>query len=108
MFYNFLRGALSRLIAKDSKTNQGSIGDKEMKKYVCKKTLHSFLLMLMLGLSGCALGSAVQPWEKETLARPEMTFEGDKLDKAYTEHIYSSKEAASGGSGVGGGGCGCN
>ncbi len=50
----------------------------------------------------------MQPWEKQTLARPEMTFEGDKLDTAYTEHIYSSKEAASGGSGVGGGGCGCN
>ena len=50
----------------------------------------------------------MQPWEKQTLARPEMTFEGDKLDNAYTEHIYSSKEAASGGAGVGGGGCGCN
>ena len=64
--------------------------------------------MSMLGLSGCALGTAVQPWEKETLARPEMTFEGDKLDNAFTEHIYSSKEGASGGAGVGGGGCGCN
>jgi hypothetical protein len=50
----------------------------------------------------------VQPWEKGTLAKPEMTFEGDPLDNAFTEHIYSSKEGASGGSGVGGGGCGCN
>jgi len=79
-----------------------------MNKKVMQKPLYALLIMIMLGLSGCALGTAVQPWEKETLARPEMTFEGDKLDKAYTEHIYSSREAASGGAGVGGGGCGCN
>jgi hypothetical protein len=62
-------------------------------------------LMSMLSLSAC---SSVQPWEKQNLAKPEMTFEGDRLDTSYTEHIYSSKEGASGGSGVGGGGCGCN
>jgi hypothetical protein len=59
----------------------------------------------MAALSGCA---TVQPWEKQNLAKPEMTFEGDRLDTGYTEHIYSSKEASSGGAGVGGGGCGCN
>jgi len=79
-----------------------------MKKNVLQKPVHALLLMIMLALSGCAIGTAVQPWEKETLARPEMTFEGDKLDTGYTEHIYSSKEAASGGAGVSGGGCGCN
>ena len=79
-----------------------------MKKNLFQTPVYALLLMIMLGLSGCALGTAVQPWEKETLARPEMTFEGDPLDTKYTEHIYSSKEAASGGAGVGGGGCGCN
>ncbi|NTV68205.1 MAG: DUF4266 domain-containing protein [Chlorobaculum sp.] len=59
----------------------------------------------LAALSGCA---TVQPWEKQNLAKPEMTFEGDRLDTGYTEHIYSSKEASSGGAGVGGGGCGCN
>jgi len=58
--------------------------------------------------SGCALVQPVQPWEKGVLARPEMTFELDRLDTEYVEHTYSSKEAASGGAGVGGGGCGCN
>ena len=62
-------------------------------------------LIGLTNLSGCA---TVQPWEKQNLAKPEMTFEGDKLETGYTEHIYSSKEAASGGAGVGGGGCGCN
>jgi hypothetical protein len=73
-----------------------------------RKSVYIIFSIITLTLSGCSLGTAVQPWEKQTLARPEMTFEGDKLDTAYTEHIYSSKEAASGGSGVGGGGCGCN
>ncbi len=72
-----------------------------------KSAVHLFLLTLLL-LSGCSIGQAVKPWEKESLARPEMTFEGDQLDTRYTEHIYSSKEGASGGAGVGGGGCGCN
>ncbi len=79
-----------------------------MKNAGVQKSLYALMIMIMLGLSACSPGTAVQPWEKETLARPEMTFEGDKLDTAYTEHIYSSKEGASGGAGVGGGGCGCN
>jgi len=63
---------------------------------------------LLATTSGCALVQPVQPWEKGVLAKPEMTFEGDRLDGNFVEHTYSSKEAASGGSGVGGGGCGCN
>jgi hypothetical protein len=49
-----------------------------------------------------------QPWEKGTLARPEMQFDADPLDTKITQHIYTSKEAATGGYGAGGGGCGCN
>lgn len=64
--------------------------------------------LCLLALQGCSLIQPVQPWEKGILAKPEMTFERDKLDSAFTEHTYFSKEAASGGSGVGGGGCGCN
>jgi hypothetical protein len=66
-------------------------------------------LALLAGLSGCA---AVQPWEKGRLAKPEMGFGPSPLEPGlesrYAEHIYTSREAASGGSGVGGGGCGCN
>ena len=50
----------------------------------------------------------VQPWEKGQLAQPMMTFEADPLDQRFVQHIYGSKENASGGYGVGGGGCGCN
>jgi len=59
----------------------------------------------LVALAGCA---NVQPWEKGNLAKPEMTFGGDKLEARYADHIYTSREAASGGAGVGGGGCGCN
>ena len=65
-------------------------------------------LMAVSAISGCSAATTVHPWEKQNLAKPEMTFDYDPLDTRYTEHIYSSKEAASGGAGVGGGGCGCN
>ncbi len=60
-------------------------------------------------LAGCTVVEPVQPWEKGNLAKPEMTIQGsDPLGAKFSEHIYYSREAASGGSGVGGGGCGCN
>ena len=65
-------------------------------------------LTAMLAARGCALVQPVQPWEKGLLAKPEMSFDNDRLDVLFTEHVYTSKEAAAGGNGVGGGGCGCN
>ena len=56
-------------------------------------------------LQGCA---GVQPWERDVLARPEMSLDANPLDAAIDDHIYFSKEASSGGRGFGGGGCGCN
>jgi hypothetical protein len=70
--------------------------------------LFALLAGYSASLAGCSFIPPVQPWEKGNLSRPEMTFEKDRLDNAFTEHIYFSKEAASGGSGVGAGGCGCN
>ncbi len=65
-------------------------------------------ILLCACASGCAMVTPVQPWEKGTLARADMLLEGDALETRFNEHIYASREAASGGSGVGGGGCGCN
>jgi hypothetical protein len=61
----------------------------------------------VIALSGCSF-QPPKPWEKGILAKPEMTMNGDALQQRFDEHIFDSKEAASGGSGVGGGGCGCN
>ncbi|OWQ83407.1 hypothetical protein CDN99_26210 [Roseateles aquatilis] len=63
--------------------------------------------LLALATSGCAI-KPPQAWEKGALARPEMTMGGDVLGDRFAQHIYTSKENASGGNGVGGGGCGCN
>jgi hypothetical protein len=68
----------------------------------------SVLLLAALTLSSCATFEAPKPWEKGTLARPDMQFDYDRLDTKTQQHIYTSKEAATGGYGVGGGGCGCN
>ena len=65
------------------------------------------LLGLLLALPGCStLG--VKPWQREILARPEMALTANPMDAAIDDHIYFSKEAASGGRSFGGGGCGCN
>jgi hypothetical protein len=56
-------------------------------------------------ITGC---STVKPWERGTLADQTMRPDRDPLGVAFGEHIYFSREATSGGRGVGGGGCGCN
>jgi len=73
-----------------------------------KPFLDTALLVAVFMLAGCSNLGQVNPWEKGTLAKPEMTFEGDLLDIGFVEHTYSSKEGSSGGAAVGGGGCGCN
>jgi hypothetical protein len=68
----------------------------------------AFLFLLSALLAGCATFEPPKPWERGNLARPDMQFDFDRLDAKTQQHIYSSKEAANGGYGVGGGGCGCN
>ena len=62
-----------------------------------------FLVLVLLG--GC---ETVQPWERGPLARPEMQLDSDPLETTLMEQVYESKEAASGGNGAAGAGCGCN
>lgn len=66
---------------------------------------HLAALALALMMAACA---PVQPWERGRLAQPHMALQPDSLLAAMDEHVYSSKEAASGGAGAAGGGCGCN
>lgn len=72
-------------------------------------------LILVLGLAAAACGGCagfdpvrVQPWERGTLADYTMRPDRDPLGTMFAEHVYFSREAASGGRGVGGSGCGCN
>ena len=63
--------------------------------------------LITMVLSSCA-SMGVEPWERDLLAKDSMQLVPNYLDNFYDEHIYFSKEASSGGQGVGGGGCGCN
>ncbi len=68
------------------------------------------LAILITGISlalttGC---QNVSPWQRGTLADYTMRADRDPVGGAQTDHIYFSREMASGGAGVGGGGCGCN
>ncbi|HSW11345.1 MAG TPA: DUF4266 domain-containing protein [Solimonas sp.] len=51
---------------------------------------------------------ALKPWQRGTLAKSEMAWDPDPLLADYRRHVQFSKEAASGGASLGGGGCGCN
>lgn len=67
-----------------------------------------FIIGIVAGgilLGGC---TRVQPWDRQYLANPYMAIDPQPLKSKLRQHIYSSREAASGGYGVGGGGCGCN
>ena len=65
------------------------------------------LFVVSFFFSGCI--EDVKPWEKEILAKKTMKDGGvNPINKQFEEHIYFSKEASKGGSGVAGGGCGCN
>jgi len=71
------------------------------------------LLLASLGfvaLGGCASSTLVkvQPWERTTLADYTMRPDRDPLATTMAEHVYFSRESASGGRGIGGSGCGCN
>ena len=63
------------------------------------------LVALAALLPGC---ENVQPWQRGTLADYTMRADRDPIGEAQYDHIFFSREMASGGAGVGGGGCGCN
>jgi hypothetical protein len=67
----------------------------------------SLCVILSTSLSACVV-FPVKPWERDLLAEKESQLIPDPVETSLDAHTYFSKEAASGGQGVGGGGCGCN
>lgn len=67
--------------------------------------LFLFGVLGMLLTGGCV---NVKPWQRGTLTDYTMRADRDPLGVSQKQHIWFSREAANGGSGVGGGGCGCN
>lgn len=62
------------------------------------------MLVLTLTLSGC---TTVEPWQRGTLAKPQMSPNPRPLHTKLRTHMQNSREAASGGDVAAGGGCGC-
>jgi hypothetical protein len=50
----------------------------------------------------------VAPWDRGYLAEAGMQWEISLREAKLEGHVYTSKEASSGGTGSAGGGCGCN
>jgi hypothetical protein len=74
---------------------------------LCCLILAGLALLFLDGCTGVSL-VRVQPWERGALADISMNPDRDPMGAAMAEHVYFSREAASGGRGVGGSGCGCN
>jgi hypothetical protein len=69
--------------------------------------------IIMLAVVAVGLGAqtgcdTVKPWQRKTLADYTMRGDRDPMGEGIADHIFFSREMASGGKGVGGGGCGCN
>jgi hypothetical protein len=69
-------------------------------------TILAVLAATLLG--GCAIQPWVKPYERERLADPIMAFSRDSLAERHRDHVRDVREGARGGTGVQGGGCGCN
>lgn len=63
------------------------------------------LAWLLLGLSSCA---RVRPYERETLAHPQMRASPWPEVELAEEHMRDVREGTGGANGSRGGGCGCN
>jgi hypothetical protein len=68
-------------------------------------TLLAVLTLIVGTQTGC---ESVKPWQRKTFADYTMRGDRDPIGETITDHIYFSREMATGGKGVGGGGCGCN
>lgn len=68
-------------------------------------TMRVALVLVCLVLGACA---RVEPWQRGTLARPDMRIAPNPALAALRDQQHLSKEAAQGGHQGSGGGCGCN
>lgn len=75
---------------------------------MCRRLNIATLLAFMLSLPGCAVEPWVQPYERDRLADPIMSFSRDPVSATYLNHVYDAREGARGAGSAQGGGCGCN
>jgi uncharacterized protein DUF4266 len=62
-------------------------------------------VLILVGAVGCV---RVQAHQREHLAKPTMNPQAAPLEQKLDTHVHEYREGSMGGTGVGGGGCGCN
>jgi hypothetical protein len=93
----------SRRIEMNERRNTGREGEKKTLLF-SSPSLH-VLIFLFVSLCSCA---TVRPQERAILADPSMQFDGEPKHQAQLAHAIDNREGSMGGTGVSGGGCGCN
>ncbi len=68
------------------------------------RSIAAVAILALVALGGCV---RVKPYQRETHSKPAMQ-DPDAVDTKLDEHVHEYREGSVGGSGVGGGGCGCN
>lgn len=67
------------------------------------------LIALLLSVAACSpVKPWVKPYERQKIADEIMSFGRDPIADSYLHHVFDAREAARGGDGASGGGCGCN
>jgi hypothetical protein len=85
-----------------------------MEKKTRRSAAWAFALPLFVGLSLAVLGAlssgcvTLAPQQRAILADPTMQFEAEAKHDAALRHAIDNREGSMGGTGVSGGGCGCN
>lgn len=71
--------------------------------------MRSILLAFTVTLAALSTAcSTVKPQQRAILADPTMVFDGEPHEEGVRRHAIDNREGSMGGSGVSGGGCGCN
>ena len=75
-----------------------------MKRALCT----AGILSVITFQTSCMQIETVEAWDRGYLAEDTMQWEPDARSARLKGHVYTSKEASTGGAGAAGGGCGCN
>jgi len=75
-----------------------------MKRALCTAGILSVITVQ----TSCMQIETVEAWDRGYLAEDTMQWETDARSARLKGHVYTSKEASTGGAGAAGGGCGCN
>ena len=72
------------------------------------QTFRCIVVGAVIAMAGCSGLEPVAAWERGYLAEEGMQWQSSAREAKFEGHVYTSKEASSGGNGAAGGGCGCN